>query len=725
MENMFARTFPTSIKVGENFRFEGNYASQRICEFPNGWWTYDQSGIVYTGKWVSSVDGKTYDASKLPSSVSATYTVLTIEIPSGLTATYGQSLSEVELPEGFSWADSSLSVGFPGTREFDLNWQLDTNHSKLTNLKTTVVVGPAAIDSSMFKLKSAALCYTGEAIEPVVSSDVVPEGSYTVTYRDNVDAGTATAVITGSGYWTGSCEVEFQIARAAASYEPPTGLTATYGHTLADVALPEGFAWDDPTLSVGDAGENGFGLSWAGDANHEGATGLTATVSVTRGVEGSMFSVASDGLAYTGGALEPAVSSDVVPDCSYTVTYRDNVDAGTATAVITGSGYWTGSCEVEFQIARAAASYELPTGLTATAGQKLSDVELPEGFSWDDPSAYIGSTGEYGLSWAGDANHEGATGLKVTVTVETVKVSYRTHVQDYGLQGWVSDGAMSGTSGKAKRLEGIYMKLENADGGIAYSTHVQDIGWQGEKHDGELSGTTGQSKRLEALTVSLTGNIAQTHSVWYRVHAEDYGWLGWARDGEQAGTQGLGKRLEAVEVVVLPKGQVPDGYSESASAFKTKQLTYTAHVQDVGDTSGYVDSLSKVVRLGTTGQGKRIEALSLSLGSGVDGGITYSAHVQDIGWQSARSNGAKAGTSGQGKRLEALTVSLTGNIAQTHSVWYRVHAEDYGWLGWAKDGEQAGTQGLGKRLEAVEVVVLPKGQVPSGYSSSAQAFVKK
>ena len=417
MENMFARTFPTSIKVGENFRFEGNYASQRICEFPNGWWTYDQSGIVYTGKWVSSVDGKTYDASKLPSSVSATYTVLIIEIPSGLTATYGQSLSEVELPEGFSWADSSLSVGFPGTREFDLNWQLDTNHSKLTNLKTTVVVGPAAIDSSMFKLKSAALCYTGEAIEPVVSSDVVPEGSYTVTYLDNVDAGTATAVITGSGYWTGSCEVEFQIARAAASYELPTGLTATAGQKLSDVELPEGFSWDDPSAYIGSTGE--YGLSWAGDANHEGATGLTATVSVTRGVEGSMFSVASDGLAYTGEALEPAVSSDVVPDGSYTVTYRDNVDAGTATAVVTGSGFWTGSCELEFEIVKAPASYKLPTGLTAVCGQTLADVALPKGFSWDDPTITIDAPGEneYGLSWAGDENHEGATGLTATVDV--------------------------------------------------------------------------------------------------------------------------------------------------------------------------------------------------------------------------------------------------------------------------------------------------------------------
>ena len=42
-----------------------------------------------------------------------------------------------------------------------------------------------------------------------------------------------------------------------------------------------------------------------------------------------------------------------------------------------------------------------------------------------------------------------------------------------------------------------------------------------------------------------------------------------------------------------------------------------------------------------------------------DPGITARAHVQGIGWQGIHRNGAVAGTTGQGKRSEALFVRLT------------------------------------------------------------------
>ena len=49
---------------------------------------------------------------------------------------------------------------------------------------------------------------------------------------------------------------------------------------------------------------------------------------------------------------------------------------------------------------------------------------------------------------------------EVTTQATATSVSYRTHVQTYGWQGYVKDGAMSGTSGQSKRLEGINIKLE-------------------------------------------------------------------------------------------------------------------------------------------------------------------------------------------------------------------------------------------------------------------------
>ena len=67
-----------------------------------------------------------------------------------------------------------------------------------------------------------------------------------------------------------------------------------------------------------------------------------------------------------------------------------------------------------------------------------------------------------------------------------------------------------------------------------------------------------------------------------------------------------------------------------------------------------------IIGAGTMGQGKRMEAFKISLGSQVlPGNIEYSAHVQTYGWQGWARNGAISGTTGQSKRVEALKVRLT------------------------------------------------------------------
>lgn len=160
-------------------------------------------------------------------------------------------------------------------------------------------------------------------------------------------------------------------------------------------------------------------------------------------------------------------------------------------------------------------------------------------------------------------------GHKTTKTVTITKeepavleqsIEYRTHVQTYGWQEYVKDGAESGTTGQAKRLEAININiLDNEKLGVRYKTHVQTYGWLDFVEDGELSGTTGQAKRLEAIVIELTGEDAALYDVYYQVHAQTYGWLGWAKNGQEAGTAGLAKRLEAIRILVLPKGSPAPG----------------------------------------------------------------------------------------------------------------------------------------------------------------------
>lgn len=145
-------------------------------------------------------------------------------------------------------------------------------------------------------------------------------------------------------------------------------------------------------------------------------------------------------------------------------------------------------------------------------------------------------------------------------------IQYKTHVQTYGWQSLVKDGATSGTSGISKRLEAIQISLPDQDysGNVEYKTHVQTYGWQGWVKNGATSGTSGQSKRLEAIQIKLTGEMAKHYDIYYRVHSQTYGWLGWAKNGESAGTEGLSKRLEAIQIQLVPKGGSAPGSTTGA-----------------------------------------------------------------------------------------------------------------------------------------------------------------
>lgn len=167
---------------------------------------------------------------------------------------------------------------------------------------------------------------------------------------------------------------------------------------------------------------------------------------------------------------------------------------------------------------------------------------------------------------------------KTDTAMEARLVGYQTHVQDYGTQDYVYDGAMAGTSGQAKRMESIRIKLPStmaSEGKIEYKSHIENIGWEKSwKKTGELSGTSGKSLRLEAIQIKLSGDIAEKYDVYYRVHAENFGWLGWAKNGEKSGTEGYAYRLEALQIKLVPKGtenpELPTPASAKKEAFIKK-----------------------------------------------------------------------------------------------------------------------------------------------------------
>ena len=79
------------------------------------------------------------------------------------------------------------------------------------------------------------------------------------------------------------------------------------------------------------------------------------------------------------------------------------------------------------------------------------------------------------------------------------------------------------------------------------------FGWMNWAENGELSGTYGRAKRLEAIQIELTGEMKNHYDIYYRVHAQSFGWLGWAKNGESSGTAGYAKRLEAIQIFACSK----------------------------------------------------------------------------------------------------------------------------------------------------------------------------
>ncbi len=392
-----------------------------------------------------------------------------------------------------------------------------------------------------------------------------------------------------------------------------------------------------------------------------------------------------------------------------------------------------------------------------------------------------GSTGgNTGGSTGGNTGSNTGGNTGTTTTAPNITVSYRTHVQTFGWEGkendiktWKSNGTMSGTSGKAKRLEGINIVVNSAEAGktaklgIQYTTHCQSYGWLPWSANGEMNGTEGEAKRLEAIKIQLTGADKDKYDVYYRVHAQSYGWLGWAKNGAPSGTAGYAKRLEGIQIVVVKKGESAPG-ANFKGVNVTKQLAsyiakagsspvvgnpatsntnpsvvgenainvaYRTHVQSFGWQGWkYNGQMS-----GTSGLAKRLEGINIKLTNQTySGSIVYTTHVQSYGWQGNENdpntwkrNGVMSGTSGEAKRLEAIRIALTGEMAEHYDVYYRVHAQSFGWLGWAKNGEAAGTAGLAKRLEGIQIVLVPKnGKAPAmryqGITSvKTQAYIKK
>ena len=151
------------------------------------------------------------------------------------------------------------------------------NYTGSASGKFTIAL--ASLNDAKVEVSSGPFTYDGTSKDPTVTvtldSKTLSAGTdYTLSYSNSnggdgnlTNAGTVTVTATGKGNYTATATGTFTINKAQPNYTPPTGLTATYGDTLKDVPLTDGWAWDAPETSVGNVGENTFPATYNKDSS--------------------------------------------------------------------------------------------------------------------------------------------------------------------------------------------------------------------------------------------------------------------------------------------------------------------------------------------------------------------------------------------------------------------------------------------------------------------------
>lgn len=251
--------------------------------------SYGGSMVIYE---VFTVERAGNELTTTPAAKRLTYTGAAQELVEAGVASFGAI--EYKIGNNGQYSTTIPKATAAGTYTVYYQVQGTDNYAAIVEGNVKVTIAPKTLTADMIA-DIDAQTYTGNAIKPTLT---VTDGNaalalntdYTVAYTDSIDAGTATATITGKGNYTGSAVKNYTIGAMSIS----------------------GF-----TVNV-DASQT---YTYSGQAHKPRVT----------------VSNASDG-------AQLAINTD------YTVAYRDSINAGTATVTVTGKGNYTGTKEATYTI---------------------------------------------------------------------------------------------------------------------------------------------------------------------------------------------------------------------------------------------------------------------------------------------------------------------------------------------------------------------------------------
>ena len=262
-----------------------------------------------------------------------------------------------------------------GTADVSISGMGNYSGSVTTNFTIT----KADISEAAVTLEKSSYTYDGSAKTPAVTvslngKTLVLNTDYSVSYDKNTEVGTADAIISGMGNYTGNTTATFTITKADISNAAVTlektsftydgkaktpAVTVTLNGKTLVLNTDYSVSYNN-NIEVGtaDAIISGMG-NYTGSATAHFTITKAAEV-VKTDISKATVTLEKTSFTYDGKAKTPAVTVNLngktlVLNTDYSVSYNNNIEVGTADAIISGLGNYTGSATAHFKITKASA----------------------------------------------------------------------------------------------------------------------------------------------------------------------------------------------------------------------------------------------------------------------------------------------------------------------------------------------------------------------------------
>ena len=388
------------------------------------------------------------DSSNLSEELSKSFMTKTHRFHDNLTFLADSSDNRYAIAQFLRAGMSTSSASYKGTTYYIGIINLDDNED---------------LTSAEISIPGLEYVYTRSSIEPeptvtLNGVTLIKDLNYTVSYDNNSDVSTedtkASVVVTGAGNFTGSTDKQFKIVASGlvdsmVSLSPPDfeyngevripDITVKSGETdlTKGTDYEVSISKDNPT-EVGT-----YTITLNGLGGYPGTVSKTFTISEAS-ISSYNVSLTEEEYTYDGVAKKPGVTlkneDKVISDSNYTISYEDNIDAGTACVILMGKGNYKDSVIKYFTINKAnpeiTSKPVAKSGLTYT-GRAQSLIKAPgtvkngtmqyslDGSSWFAKSENVTATdvGTYKVWYRviGDENYNDIAADSITVTIEKVK----------------------------------------------------------------------------------------------------------------------------------------------------------------------------------------------------------------------------------------------------------------------------------------------------------------